>query len=319
MTDTPTSPWLHLWSVLTVCAVFVTMGFGSIVTNFGAGMADKAWPTRPDALLRITEEQRQDRPFIIEHSHRAPAWLAGFSGIVLAVWLWRVERRRLVCWLGTAALFGIGLQALLGGLRVTEDLRWGTEFKIFHGCFAPLVLGLFVTVAVLTARALPAAPSGAARLLCPSLFALAAVYGQIVLGALLRHTYHQPTFSQVVQRLHLLFAFAAALAVVWLVGRTWAEGGRALRAAAVVLACVLGLQLALGVEAWMTQLSYPQLLRYGVPDNLPITAGRVAVRTAHVLGGSLLLAATVAVSVLARREAVSAAQPTVAPHLGEAA
>ena len=62
-----------------------------------------------------------------------------------------------------------------------------------------------------------------------------------------------------------------------------------------------------------------QLGQYQLPDTLKITAGRVAVRTAHVLGGSLLLAATVAVSVLARREAVSAAQPTVAPHLGEAA
>jgi cytochrome c oxidase assembly protein subunit 15 len=307
MTDTPTSPWLHRWSVLTVCAAVVTMGLGSVVTNFKAGMADVKWPTRPDALLQMTAEQRRDVPLVIEHSHRAAAWVAGGSVLVLTALLWLLERRRLVRWLGTAALVGVSLQALLGGLRVTEDVHWGTQFKIFHGCFAPIVLALLVTVAVLTSRATAAV--GAARLLRPSLVALAAVYGQIVLGVLLRHTY-----NPVAQRLHLLFAFAAALAVVWLVSRTWAEGGRALRAAAVVLACVLGLQLALGVEAWMTQLG-----QYQLPDTLKITAGRVAVRTAHVLGGSLLLAATVCVGVLARRGATSAARPAAAPRLGEAA
>jgi cytochrome c oxidase assembly protein subunit 15 len=309
MNDTAPSPWVHRWSLLTVCAVVVTMGFGSVVTNFKAGMADRAWPTPPDALLRMTPEQRQDVPLVIEHSHRAPAWIAGASVAVLAGVLWLFDRRRVVCWLGTAALFGVSFQALLGGLRVTEDARWGTEFKIFHGCFAPVVLGLLVAVAVLTSRTQSAAPGDSSRLLRPSLWALAAVYGQIVLGVLLRHTY-----NPMAQRLHLLFAFAAALATVWLVGRAWASGDRVLRFAATALACVLALQLALGVEAWMTQFSHYQL-----PETLPITPQRVAIRTAHVLGGSILLAATVCITVLCRRTKASAAHLAATPRLGEAA
>jgi cytochrome c oxidase assembly protein subunit 15 len=309
MTDTPARRWLHRWSLLTVCAAVVTMGFGSVVTNFKAGMADRAWPTPPDALLRMTPEQRRDVPLVIEHSHRAAAWVAGGSVAVLTALLWLFERRRPVRWLGTAALVGVSLQALLGGLRVTEDARWGTEFKIFHGCFAPLVLALLVSVAVLTARA-GAAPARADRLLRPSLYALAAVYAQIVLGVLLRHTY-----DPLAQRAHLLAAFAAAMAVLWLARLAWVGGARALRTAAVALAALLGLQVTLGVEAWMAQFSHFQ-----VPDALPVTAGRVAVRTAHVLGGSLLLSATLCVALLARRNTLSAAQPVGAPtHLEEAA
>ncbi len=309
MTDTPTSPWLHRWSVLTVCAAVVTMGFGSVVTNFKAGMADRAWPTPPDALLRMTPQQRHDVPLVIEHSHRAAAWVAGGSVAVLALLLGLFERRRSVRWLGVAALVGVSLQALLGGLRVTEDARWGTEFKVFHGCFAPLVLALLVTVAILTARAAPA-PTSAGRLLRPSLYALAAVYGQIVLGVLLRHT-----SAALAQRAHLLMAFAAVVAVAWLARLAWVEGDRALRVAGVVLAAVLALQVGLGVEAWMAQFGHFQ-----VPDALPVTAPRVAVRTAHVLGGALLLSATVGVAVLARREAAAASQAAATePRLEEAA
>jgi cytochrome c oxidase assembly protein subunit 15 len=309
MTDTPSLRWLHRWSLLTVCAAVVTMGFGSVVTNFKAGMADRAWPTPPDALLRMTPQQRQDVPLVIEHTHRAAAWVAGGSVAVLALLLWLFERRRSVRWLGVAALVGVSLQALLGGLRVTEDARWGTEFKVFHGCFAPLVLALLVSVAILTARAAPA-PAGAGRLLRPSLYALAAVYGQIVLGVLLRHTY-----SSLAQRAHLLAAFAAAVAVAWLVRLAWVEGDRALRVAGVALAAVLALQLGLGVEAWMAQFGHFQ-----VPDALPVTAPRVAVRTAHVLGGAVLLSATLCVAVLARRGVARQAVAVVTgPRVEEAA
>ena len=105
------------------------MGFGSVVTNFKAGMADRVWPTPPDALLRMTAEQRQNVPLVIEHSHRAAAWVVGGSVVVLTVLLWLFERRRWIRWLGTAALVGVSIQALLGGLRVTEDAPWGTEFE----------------------------------------------------------------------------------------------------------------------------------------------------------------------------------------------
>jgi cytochrome c oxidase assembly protein subunit 15 len=300
MTDTPSPRWLHPWSLLTVCATVALLGLGSAVTNIRAGMADPVWPTKPTALLDSSPEQLRDLRWVVEHSHRLAGYVVGCCAIVLCAWLWLREPRRWLCWLGTAALLGVCVQGLFGGLRVTEDVRWGLQFRIVHGSFAPVVLGLLVTIAVCTSRAWTAV-ARTDQLRRASLITLAVVYGQVVLGVLLRHTY-----SPLAQRAHLLAAFAAAIAVVWLVRLAWVSGDRALRVAGGALATVLGLQVALGVEVWMAQFGHFQ-----VPDALPITAGRVAVRTAHVLGGALLLSATLCVAVLARRNTLSAAQPAV--------
>jgi cytochrome c oxidase assembly protein subunit 15 len=312
MTDAPTplaSRWLHRWAVLTVCATLVLLGLGSAVTNFKAGMADPVWPTSPTAMLAATPEQRGDVRWVIEHSHRLAGYVVGCCAIVLAVWLWRSERRRWLCWLGTAALAGICLQGLVGGLRVLEHVRWGLEMRIVHGCFAQVVLGMLVAVAVCTSRAwagaVPLTGERAERLRRVAVVVPALVFLQIVLGVFLRHTYHP-----LAQRLHLLAAFAATAGVVWLV---WTARDReprdtALRGAAAVLACLLALQLALGVEAWMVQLGPGTL-----PELLPVTARRVAVRTAHVMGGSLLFGATLAAALLAWRHAVPAVSFTASP------
>jgi heme A synthase len=218
-----------------------------------------------------------------------------------------------------AALAGVSLQGVVGGLRVLEHARWGLELRILHGCFAQVVLALLVSAAVFAGRGWLAPREalvrgeGGRRLRRWSLAALGLVYLQIVLGVLLRHTYH-PLW----QRLHLLTAFAATAAVVWLVKTVLdtRAGGKSLRRAAAVLAGLVGLQLILGVEAWMTQLAGGAL-----PEMLPLTVQRVAVRTAHVLGGSLVFAMTVVIALLARRPQTAGVAPAVTPdeRLEEAA
>jgi cytochrome c oxidase assembly protein subunit 15 len=298
--------------VLTVCATVVLLALGSAVTNFKAGMADPVWPTSPAALLDSSPEQLGDVRWVIEHSHRLAGYIVGCCAIVLAAWLWRREPRRWLCWLGTVALLGVCVQGLFGGLRVTEHARWGLHFRIIHGSFAPVVLGLLVGVMALTspswAAPLTGSPDEIKRLRRGSLHVLGAVYVQIVLGVVLRHTY-----DPLAQRAHLLVAFAVALGVVWLVRLAWGRD-RSLRIAALALASLLGVQIVLGVEAWMTQLGQGML-----PEMLPVTAYRVVVRTAHVLGGSLLLAATVVVMVQARRKPAGALALTPAEALEGAA
>jgi cytochrome c oxidase assembly protein subunit 15 len=302
MTDHPSSSiWLHLWAVLTVCATVVLMGLGSMVTNFNAGMADQGWPTNPLALAQMTPEQHENVPLVIEHSHRAAGYAVGILTIVLTVWLWLGERRRWICWLGTAAFVGVCIQGVLGGFRVIENPHWGTEFKIFHGCFAPVVLGLLVAVATATSRAMQNSPGDVTRLRRAIRHVLGAIAVQIVLGVFLRHTY-----NPVVERIHMLFAFVVAIGIFALIRLAW-TGDRSLRRAAIALICLLALQLLFGVEVWITQLG--QRLP---PEMLPITAHRVAMRTAHVLGGSLVMAATVVMLVLSRRGAASSAQPMLA-------
>ena len=88
MTDPLASRWLHRWSVLTVCATFVLLGLGSVVTNLRAGMADPSWPTKPTALLDFSPEQYRDVLLVVEHSHRLAGYVVGCCTIVLAAWLW---------------------------------------------------------------------------------------------------------------------------------------------------------------------------------------------------------------------------------------
>src|SRR5262249_30051281 len=146
------------------------------------------------------------------------------------------------------------------------------------------VLAVLVSVAVFTSPSWMAGTTCAksSRLRRSARWALALIYLQIVLGVLLRHTY-----SSLAQRLHLLTAFAALAAVIWLVKVIWEQRDHTLRVSAIFLVCAVGVQLLLGVEAWMTQLGAGT-----IPEMLPITTRRVGIRTAHVLGGSLLLAAT---------------------------
>jgi heme A synthase len=295
----PAGRWLHRWAVLTVVATIVLLGLGSAVTTIRAGMADPVWPTRPTALLESSPEQLGDIRYVVEHSHRLAAYIVFGCTIVLAVWLWLSEPRRWLCWLGVLGFVGVSLQALFGGLRVTEHVRWGLEMRILHGCFAQAVLALLVSIAVFTWPRWSAAGGGnmvltaVAPLRRWSLLALGLVYLQVVFGVFLRHTYH-PSF----QRLHLLTAFAALATIVWLVKLALERRtrGNPLTIAAVVLVCLVALQLVLGVEAWMVQLGSGTL-----PDLLPLTSRRIMVRTAHVLGGSLLLTATVVVVLLSRR------------------
>jgi hypothetical protein len=160
-----------------------------------------------------------------------------------------------------------------------------------------------MTIAVVTSRSWGTSFAAAdpARLRRGARHVLAAVYAQVVLGVLLRHTY-----NPLAQRGHLLVAFVAAVGIVWLVRLAWVSGDRPLRVGGLVLAGALALQVVLGVETWMAQLSH-----YRLPETLDATAYRVGIRTAHVLGGSLLLSATVAVTVLTHREGAAAARLAV--------
>ena len=51
-----------------------------------------------------------------EHGHRMVAEFIGLLTIILAVWTWRVEKRRWLRLLGVAALATVITQGILGGL-----------------------------------------------------------------------------------------------------------------------------------------------------------------------------------------------------------
>src|SRR5262249_52904668 len=102
----PSSPLVHFWAVLTVCATFCLLALGGILTTFRVGMAAPVWPTSPWPLLLISWDE-PSAGFLIEHTHRLAGYIVGCCIIVLTAGLWLGERRRWMSWLGTLALAAV--------------------------------------------------------------------------------------------------------------------------------------------------------------------------------------------------------------------
>jgi heme A synthase len=95
----PVPRWLHVWAVLAACACVVLLAIGQLVTSFGAGMADRVWPTEPWYVFRTatdTEKARfkEEFAFFIEHTHRIAGWTIGGLSIILCAGLLWTEPRR---------------------------------------------------------------------------------------------------------------------------------------------------------------------------------------------------------------------------------
>ena len=126
-----------------------------------------------------------------------------------------------------------------------------------------------------------------------TLITCAVLYGQIVLGAVLRHTVKDAQLM-LSQRLHFLGAFAVVACILWLVKaiRDRHAGDRRLARLSVVLIVLTTLQLLLGVESWMNRFGS------GVPEPA-VTIASGMTRTLHFVIGSLIFATTVVLSLLA--------------------
>jgi cytochrome c oxidase assembly protein subunit 15 len=217
--------------------------------------------------------------------------------------------------LGLVAVAGVIFQGLLGGFRVQFNALLGTDLSIVHGTFAQVYLAFLAGLAFLIARGGASGvsapvPAGLRRL---SLGVALVVLVQVILGALLRHT-PPGLWLRLWQRAHLLGAFVVVVGALWLGRAILDSGSRDRLATGLVL--LLGIlvigQLLLGVEAWMVKFgsgTLPPEFSSEAPK-LP-TWGELAVRTAHVLTGSGILAVTTVLAFWARRSSLTAAKPGI--------
>jgi cytochrome c oxidase assembly protein subunit 15 len=289
--------WLHRWAMLTFVATLPLLLLGAEVTTKKVGMVDQVGFRAPWHLLTVAWQEK-GLGFLIEHAHRLAGFVVGTCAIVLCVALWLRERRRWVRWLGAAALAGVSAQGVLGILRVNLNARVGPELAMIHGCFAPLVVALLASLALFTSQAwagpdrVSLTSRDTARISRLSLVTAGLIYLQVVLGAVVRHQ-DLPLGA----RAHLLVAFAAVAAVVWLVKTVLDSRIRGLlRQTTLLLPLLVVLQLLLGVEAWMSKFASPQWQQL---RPLPVQA--TLVRSIHSLGGTLLLACAVVVALQALR------------------
>jgi cytochrome c oxidase assembly protein subunit 15 len=285
--------WRHRYAVLVSACTLVLVAAGGLVTSTGSGLSVPDWPTTYGYNMFTFPVRSWVGGILYEHGHRLIASTVGLLTIGLAVWLWR-DPRRWLRWLGVAAVAAVTLQGLLGGLTVLYFLP--ASVSIAHAGLAQLFFALTVAIAVFTSRAWQESvdpPVADPRLLRLALATTVVVYGQILLGATVRHTgagLAIPDFP---------LAFGRWLPPVWSVpvALHFAHRVGAVVTVAAVLATTAhvvarhGQRPALVQPAWL--LAVLVLVQFTLGAFVVLTGRQVAVNTAHVAVGALLFGTSV--------------------------
>ena len=280
--------WRHRLAVATAAATLVLIFVGGLVTSTGSGLSVPDWPLSYGMLMP---------PMVggvfYEHTHRMVASLVGLLTLVLAVWTARAEARPGVRRLAWAALAAVVAQGVLGGLTVVYLLP--TPVSVAHACLAQTFFCIVIALAYSTSREWLAPPpptideSGVRG---AALAAAVVVYGQLVIGAVMRHIgagLAIPDFPLAFGRLvppvasapvlvhyaHRIGAVAVLLAVSFFFSRARRAGDpRFVRLAGALLGLVIA-QIALGAATVLTAKAV-------TPTTLHVATG------AAILGGCWL-------------------------------
>src|SRR5579862_5787288 len=113
------------WAALLLCA-------GALVTSEDAALAVPDWPL---SYGSITPPMVGGIAY--EHSHRVIAAILGLLNVVLSIVLWSKDERPVVRWLGAAAVGGVILQGVVGGLTVLKLLHYW--LPVMHACLAQIM------------------------------------------------------------------------------------------------------------------------------------------------------------------------------------
>lgn len=182
---------LHRFALLTAGCTFLLIIAGGLVTSTQSGLSVPDWPNTYGRFMFAFPLDQMVGGIFYEHTHRMIASIVGLLTLILALWLWRTEDRRWVRVLGFGALGAVIGQGVLGGLTVLFLLP--TLVSVGHATLAQTFFLLVVTIALVTSpwwrTAQPdphaEAGQGLGRL---AAFSTAAVFIQLILGALMRHT-----------------------------------------------------------------------------------------------------------------------------------
>ncbi|MCI0419180.1 MAG: COX15/CtaA family protein [Acidobacteria bacterium] len=285
---------LHGFAIFTACCTFFLIIAGALVTGNDAGLAVPDWPLSYGSLT-----PPMVGGIFYEHGHRMVASFVGFLTIILAIWLWKRDERPFVRTLGWIALAVVVTQGILGGITVLFFLP--APISVMHACLAQAFFCIVSSLALLTSTGWKQGATGVASeikgvsmyQLC--LWTTVSVYGQLILGAALRHSKSGLLW-------HVLGAFAVTFLMAWTVARVYkyyAEVAQLFRPA-MILGILLAAQLSLGVGSYLVRLASREDVQPG--------ALMVAVTTAHVATGALVLVAALLLTLQCHRLLIPAKQ-----------
>ena len=289
---TPFHAGLHRWSILlSVCTLFLVVA-GGVVTSRDAGLSVPDWPLSYGKLMPPMEGG-----IFYEHGHRMIATMVGMFTIVSLVWIWRVETRRWLKWLGVAALLAVIAQGLLGGLTVLLLLPWWVSSS--HASLAQLFFSTTVAIVLFTSQwwmrgASPVPESARNPIRTLSLFAPLCVLCQLALGAAARH-------KAIGSIYHICGSPVVTGVVLWISLRILLHyaHNRELKLAALTLTTITFCQVFLGIAAYMSRIAYA--------DSVQPMPVMVTFTVFHVAVGALTMASSVALAILVRRNVLAPA------------
>jgi cytochrome c oxidase assembly protein subunit 15 len=284
--NTAPNRYLHKYAVFTACCTFLLLIAGALVTSNDAGLSVPTWP-----LAWGTVTPPMVGGIVYEWSHRVMAATVGFLTIILAAWLWMAEGRPWMRWLGLAALGGVIAQGILGGLTVR--MFQPPPVSAAHATLAQLFFSTVVAIALFTGSwwqsELPEMEdAGSPPIRSLTIWTLAAVFLQLILGAAFRHKGFGifPHLIGAVVVTVLVFKTAGALKRRYV-------GTPALRSCARLLHILIGTQLLLGAGAWWSRIYSAHF-----PQPIPVM---VTLTVVHTVTGALLLATTLITTLVSRR------------------
>jgi cytochrome c oxidase assembly protein subunit 15 len=288
---------VHRFALLVACATFFLIIAGALVTSHDAGLATADWPLTEGRFLPkveflgISTGVNMVGNLFWEHGHRMVATTVGVLTIGLVVFLVKKEKRSWVRRLGWLALAGVVAQGLLGGLTV--KLMLPLAVSAAHATLAQLFFCATVSLAVFTSSSWKEArpvieEQGSLPLRYFCVAAAAAIFLQLIIGATLRHsaTWDKPLPTDL-----LLTHIGGAITVTLLLGGAALmilrrhSGETFLTRPAKVALSLLGLQLLLGIAAYITRVASPN-------DPQPLNP-MVGITVAHVACGALVFATTI--------------------------
>jgi heme a synthase len=273
---------LHLLAILVAAMTLLLLVAGALVTSNEAGDSVPDWP------LSFGRWLIQSSHFVAnvryEYSHRVIAATVGLITVLLAIRAWTRERRPLIRRLALAALAGVLMQALLGGIRV-----WFPDSKpviaAIHALVAQSFFGLIIALVLLTSADWwkPKPLQEDARFPATRWLAVTtvgAVLMQLVLGAGFRHG----AFGVIP---HVVVALVVASLAIWtaLIILHRYGGDAYLRSPALTMLVLLGCQVDLGVLTYAARLKS----QFNIQPLEPM----ISLTVAHVVVGALTLASLV--------------------------
>ena len=272
-------PGIHKFALFVVAWAVILLTAGALVTSEDAALAVPDWP-----LSYGTLNPPMVGGIAFEHSHRLVATGLGVLVIGLAFLLGRYDQRPWMKYLGFAALAGVILQGVLGGLVVLRLLHYW--LPVMHACTAELIFAVLVVIAICTSRwYVQSLPQYVDRGV-PSIHSIVTlnsvvIFLQVLVGAGFRHKYLS-------LKPHVFGAVIVLAMVIWTarVLRQRFPEAPAMTRVRKLLHSIVGLQILLGLVALWARINSAN-----DPQPLPPVVISTVV---HTVVGAFLFATSIA-------------------------